>query len=191
MATVNKEQLLQFLENRVEGHIQEAIKTFQNEQTEVLLQPAPDGGWSIAQCLEHLNGYGKFYLPQIKNGLEEASNPIHSEIFKGSWVGSYLTRMMEPTTGKKKYKAFKNHIPAPDLDAHAVVAEFIHQQEELLNYLKQARRVDLDTIKLPLSITKLVKLKLGDVFQFLIAHNERHMQQAKRNVMKTFVAGNR
>ncbi len=188
MAAINKIQLLDFLENRVEGHIQEAVKTFQNEPVDVLLKPAANGGWSIAQCLDHLNGYGKFYLPHIQTGLNQASQYSNSNIFKGSWIGSYFTRMMEPTTGTKKYKAFKNHIPSPDLDAHAVVAEFIHQQEELLYYLKQARQVNLDKIKIPLSITKWVKLKLGDVFQFLIAHNERHLQQAKRNLAKTIIA---
>ncbi|PSR52346.1 DinB family protein [Adhaeribacter arboris] len=188
MAVVNKNQLLDFLENRVEGHLQEAIRVFQNERAEILLQPAPDGGWSIAQCLEHLNGYGKFYLPQINKGLNQANRSSNSEIFKGSWLGTYFTRMMEPTTGTKKYKAFKNHIPAPDLDAPAVVAEFIHQQEELIVYLKQARQENVDAIKIPLSISKWVKLKLGDVFQFLIAHNERHLLQAKRNLKNLEVA---
>ncbi len=188
MAAVNKNKLLDYLENRVEGHIQEAIKIFQNERAEVLLQPAKDGGWSIAQCLDHLNGYGNYYLPQIKKGLAQAYQYSNSDVFKGSWLGSYFTRIMEPATGTKKYKAFKNHIPSADLDAHAVVAEFIHQQEELIAYLKQARQVNLDAIKVPLSISKWIKLKLGDVFQFLIAHNERHMLQAKRNLTKTFAA---
>ncbi|QNF34724.1 DinB family protein [Adhaeribacter swui] len=182
MAPVNKYQFLDYLESRVEGHLQEAIKIFQNEIEAVLLQAAPNGGWSIAQCLDHLNGYGHFYLPLIASELQKPQLKPASEIFKSSWLGSYFTRMMEPSTGTKKFKAFKNHVPPPNLDAPVVVAEFIQQQENLLAYLKQARHVDLDTIKLPLSITKLIKLKLGDVFQFLIAHNERHLLQAKRNL---------
>jgi hypothetical protein len=181
MPSVNKNQFLDVLESRVESHLQDAIKIFQNEPDAVLLQPAPGGGWSIAQCLDHLNGYGHFYLPHIEKGLHKPASNSHT--FTSTWLGTYFTRMMEPGTGTKKYKAFKNHVPSPDLNAAAVVAEFIQQQETLLQYLKQARAVNLDAIKIPLSITKWIKLKIGDVFQFLIAHNERHVQQAKRHLV--------
>jgi len=90
---------------------------------------------------------------------------------------------MDLETGQKKHKALKDYIPAPTLDAHAVVAEFIQQQEALLSYLKQAQHTDLNAVKIPISIFKWLKLKLGDVLQFLIAHNERHLVQAKRNLV--------
>ena len=88
--------------------------------------------------------------------------------------------MMDTVTGKKKHKAFKNHTPPQNLDAHAVIAEFIQQQETLLRYLKQAQFTDLNKVKIPISLTRWIKLSLGDTFQFLIAHNERHVVQAKR-----------
>ncbi|RDC62695.1 DinB family protein [Adhaeribacter pallidiroseus] len=187
MPPVNKNQFLDCLERRVESHLQEAVKIFQNEPDAVLLQPAPDGGWSMAQCLDHLNGYGYYYLPQIAKGLSKPNKAAHPHTFTSTWLGTYFTRLMEPSTGTKKMKAFKNHIPRPDLDAPAVVAAFIQQQETLLTYLNQARTADLDTIKIPISITKWVKLKLGDVLQFLIAHNERHVQQAKRHLVNAGV----
>jgi hypothetical protein len=184
MKPVNKEQLLNSLEEKVERHLQDAVYRFQNMHDHKLLQPAPDGGWSIAQCLDHLNSYGHFYLPHIQAGLAKPQSKPASDTFTSSWLGSYFTRMMDPVTGKKKFKAFKGHIPPPDLDAHAVVAEFIQQQEALLGYLRQARDKDLKAIKIPLSLTKWVQLRLGDVFQFLIAHNERHLVQAKRNLLQ-------
>jgi hypothetical protein len=183
MKPVNKNQLLEELENKVERHIQEAVKVFQNADEATLLQPAPDGGWSISQCLEHLNTYGHYYLPQIQQGLGKPLSKPVPDTFQSSWLGNYFTRLMDPKTGKKKQKAFKDYIPPADLDAYAVVAEFIQQQETLLTYLKQARNADLNAIKIPVSILKWIKLRLGDVFQFLIAHNERHMVQAKRNLI--------
>jgi uncharacterized damage-inducible protein DinB len=180
MEAINKTQLLEALEHKVEGHLQEAIKVFQNLPEEQLQQPAADGGWSIAQCLEHLNGYGHYYLPQIEKGLNIPLRQPVPGTFKSTWLGSYFTRMMDPATGKKKYKAFKNHLPASDLEAHAVVAEFIRQQELLLTYLKKAHLADLNAVKVPISISKWLKLRLGDVLQFLIAHNERHVLQAKK-----------
>ena len=182
MKPVNKEQFLNALENSVENHLREAIRVFQNADEQTLLRPAANGGWSIAQCLDHLNSYGQYYLPYIQNGLNKNMGRPYPDTFQSTWLGNYFTRLMDPKTGKKKQKAAKIHKPAPDLDAHAVVAEFIQQQETMLTYLKRAQQTDLNKIKIPVSIFKWIKLNLGDVLQFLIAHNERHLLQAKRNL---------
>ncbi len=182
METIQKVQLLNTLENRVESHLQQAIYQFQNMNERDLLRPALDGGWSIAQCLEHLNSYGHYYLPKIGEGLQKNHHLQPKNSFKSSWLGHYFIQMMEPNTGKKKYKAFKGHIPAPELDAYAVVADFIQQQETLLELLRKARSTDLNAVKIPISIARFIRLKLGDVLQFIIAHNERHIQQALRNL---------
>lgn len=181
MAT-NQQQLLSELTEQVEKHIQRAVETFQNLDEKTLLKPAANGGWSIAECIWHLNSYGDFYLPEIKKALAKKNLRSTKGIFKGSWFGSYFTKSMDPQTGKRKMKAFKNHVPPPNLDAHAVVAEFIQQQECMLKLLSQARNIDLDSIKVAISLTKWMKLKLGDVFQFCIAHDERHVVQACRNL---------
>lgn len=180
MSKISKAELIDSLIAEVESHLSDTTKLFQNLPNEVLLKPAENGGWSIAQCLEHLNSYSQYYLPQIKKGLENASK-TENNFFSSSWLGAYFTKMMRPSS-TKKYKAFKNHIPSENLDSAVVLAEFIEHQEILLNYLKQAQNVDLERIKIPISITKWVKLSLGDVFQFMIAHDERHIQQAKRNL---------
>ncbi len=180
MKEINQKQLLETLETRVESHLTQAIHQFQNLTKKELLQAATDGGWSIAQCLEHLNSYGDYYLPLIEKNLKGADNQSENGSFKSSWLGNYFIRMMEPTTGKQKFKAFKGHIPVLELDAYAVIAEFIRQQEQLLDLLKKAEKLDLNSIRIPISITRFIKLKLGDVFQFIIAHDERHIQQAMR-----------
>jgi hypothetical protein len=183
MKAVNKQVLLDMLEKSVEGHIAGVVRDLQNRSPEFLNCPASDGGWSIAQCLDHLNSYGDYYLPQIEKALNSAGVVAPDQDFTSSWLGSYFTAMMNPETGKKKYKAFKGHIPASELNAAEVIAEFIRQQEKLLLYLRKAAGKDLNR-KLPISISRLIRLKLGDVFQFFIAHNERHMQQAKRNLVR-------
>jgi len=180
MATQSTMSLIESLENQVEAHIQDAVKIFQNLSPQELLKPAANGGWSIAQCLWHLNSYGDYYLPKIELGLAK-NYPANPE-FKSTWLGKYFTRIMQPGDKMKKYKAFKDHVPPTELNALHVVAEFIQQQEKMLKYLKQARNTDMNRILVSISILKWVKLKLGDVFQFIIAHDERHLQQAKRNL---------
>ena len=175
-------QLLQHIEDRVESHIQITIKQFQNLPEEILLRPSATGGWSIAQCLEHLNSYGDFYLPEISKALQNKNHLPSSKIFRSGWFGAYFIKMMEPGNGKKM-KAFKAHIPPPDLSGAHVVARFLAQQEEMLGYLRKAPTVDLEKVRIPISISKLIKLKLGHVFQFCTAHDARHIAQAQRNLI--------
>lgn len=181
MKRVEKGALLQKLEDQVERHIADTITLFQNKDDAFLNRPSATGGWSIVQCLDHLNSYGHYYLPKMREKLAEASQ-TGTTTFASTWLGSYFIRMMDPATGKRKYKAFKGHIPESRLDSAAVVGEFIRQQEDLLHLLREGKHKDLDAIRIPVSILPFIRMKLGDTFQFLIAHNERHMQQAKRNL---------
>jgi len=180
MKAKNTAAILKALEQRIESHLQEAIAVYQNMQREDLLRPAANGGWSIAQCLEHLNSYGDFYLPEIEKGIGRYKGNRALAAFKSTWLGNYFTQMMEPKAGMKKIKAFKGHIPGDDLDAHKVVADFIRQQEKLLQYVRSS--AGALNARIPVSISRWIKLRLGDVLQFLIAHDERHLVQAKRNV---------
>lgn len=181
MKKENSSHLLERLEVQAESEIKLAIGVFQNLSADVMLQPSSKVGWSIAQCLEHLNSYGRFYLPHIKSALEKHKHSKPKVFFTSGWLGNYFTNMMSPNSGKH-YKAFKNHIPTTTLDPASVVAEFIAQQELLLTYLEEAKKINIGEVKIPVSIAPWVKLKLGDVFQFLMAHNERHIAQAKRNL---------
>jgi hypothetical protein len=183
MKGINRAILLDQLEAITERHLADAIRHFQNLDTTILLAPAADGGWSIAQCLEHLNRYGDHYLAEIEKGIARYNgHGTGNPIFNSTWMGRYFTKMMDPETGKRKIKAFKEYKPVRDLDAHAVVAKFIAQQEELLKLLHSSRTVDLNTIRIPVSIARFIRLRLGDVLGFFIAHNERHIRQAKRNL---------
>ncbi|MBO9612645.1 MAG: DinB family protein [Dyadobacter sp.] len=182
MKTISKKELLEKLDDVVEQHIADAVALFQNRDSEFLNRPSAIGGWSIVQCLDHLNSYGHYYLPRMRDKLRSAP-PAETEGFTSTWMGAYFTKMMDPETGKRKYKAFKGHIPPSQLDSASVVSEFIRQQEELLYLLRDGLHKDLDAIRIPVSILPFIRMKVGDVFQFLIAHNERHMQQAKRNLV--------
>jgi len=178
MSVISATALLHRLEEATEKHIQTAITEFQNMNDGELLAPAPDGGWSIAQCLDHLNGYGHLYYPLIEKGLE--SNQDKGDEYKATWLGNYFTKMLDPDTGKRKMKTFKKHVPARDLDAHNVVAEFIRQEEYFLQLIRKARGRNLNKISIPTSIASFIRMNLGDTFRFLVAHNERHIRQAAR-----------
>lgn len=182
METSNKTTLLNHLENQVESHLQQAIREYQNLTPNFLLKPSITGGWSIAQCLAHLNSYGDYYLPVFEKGLQSSPDTTVENTIKSTWLGRKCIESMSSETSKKKYNAFKAYQPTPNLDAKIVVAEFITQQERMLQIIRTAYRKDIQQIKIPISIAKFLKLYLGDALQFLIVHNERHVQQANRNL---------
>jgi len=80
----------------------------------------------------------------------------------------------------KKMKSPKDHSPKTMIDSHLVISEFIDQQEKFLALLNTAKKFDLNKVKVGISITPIIKLKLGDVFRFMIAHQVRHILQAER-----------
>lgn len=99
MKAVNKQALIDSLEQQVDAHLQQAIKVYQNLDADTLSRPSNTGGWSIAQCLEHLNSYGDYYLPHIEKTLR--NNHSDSATFTSGWLGDYFTKSMDPQDGKK------------------------------------------------------------------------------------------
>ncbi len=179
MKTIDKQPWLIHLEQHVDQHLQEAIR-FQNMDETQLQTPSPSGGWSISQCLSHLNSYGQYYLPRLKTSVENQREAPASTSFTSSWLGAYLTRITDPKTSTKKFKAVAQHQPTDNVPARQVVAEFIDQQEGMLSLIRKAGRVDVNTGRISVSIFPLLRLSIGEVLQFMVAHNERHVQQAKR-----------
>jgi hypothetical protein len=179
MKSIEKQVWLTHLEEQVDQHLQEAIR-FQNMPEAQLSKFSPSGGWSISQCLSHLNSYGQYYLPRLKTSLESQREAPASTSFTPSWLGAYLTRITDPKTSTKKFKAVAQHQPADTMPTQQVVAEFIDQQEELLRLLRKAGRVNVNAGRISVSIVPLLRLSIGEVLQFMVAHNERHIQQAKR-----------
>jgi hypothetical protein len=134
--------------------------------------------WSILECMEHLNRYGEFYIPEITRRLEQSKYP-KSKKFKTGVLGNYFSKMMLPNEGMKKMKTFTEMNPLNSKLSRDVLSKFIHQQEVMLQLLNKAKNSNLTKIKTSISISKWIKLRLGDTFRVVIYHNLRHIVQAK------------
>lgn len=135
--------------------------------------------WSMLECLEHLNLYGDFYLPQIENKINH-SKTTSDDTFKSGWLGKYFADSMLPKNKLNKMKTFKDKNPIhAELDKK-VIERFILQQMQLLDLLNKSRTISLNKVKISTSISSLIKLKLGDTFQFFINHILRHMKQIEK-----------
>jgi uncharacterized damage-inducible protein DinB len=180
MTSYNSLELLSGLQKDIDS-LQQRINTIQQYDNSILnRQPAP-GKWSVAQIIEHLNSYNRYYLPEIERSLNTKDIPFN-KTFKPGLIGNYFTNMMAPKSEQvtNKMKAPKDHTPAPALDSRKVIAEFIAGQLRLAELLKQAEKTDIGRLKVPISISRFIKLKLGDTLRFLITHQQRHFLQIER-----------
>jgi uncharacterized damage-inducible protein DinB len=177
MKKLNSYILLDILKEDVREIILKAEKLKALERW--ILEKTPgEGKWSVAQVLEHLNIYNRHYLTEIENQLHH-KNPVNKNDFKPGWLGDYFTRLMKPgEKGKiKKMKAPANAVPATQPNAIEMLNEFIMYQHQLLNLLNIARCADLNKNRIATTLSKHIKLKLGDTFRFVIAHEQRHFIQ--------------
>ncbi|GIZ09048.1 DinB family protein [Flavobacterium sp. UMI-01] len=181
--------LLKTLKMQTEKLIQQLI-----EQTEQLLTKAEklklynldhlswrenENSWNILECLEHLNLYGDFYLPQIESKIKK-TNSLPEQEFRKGLFGNYFAKSMLPKVKPNKMKTFKDKDPVHRKLHKSVIDRFINQQVKLLELLNLSKKVNLNKVKIETSISSLIKLKLGDTFQFYINHMIRHFIQIDR-----------
>lgn len=189
MKPQNKAHWIEKMENLVEEQIETSTKIFQNLSEEAL-DFSGIGTWSAAACLDHLNSYSDYYLPRIKKVLSSQKPTDDPNFIKLSWIGSYFINMMKPIENGKKFKAMKKHFPnVHPIDPHQIVANFIHNLEEMTLILSQAKNIDLNKGKIRSSISSLVNLRLCDTIEFLLVHNQRHIIQAKKQVKEYHEVG--
>ncbi|NOS92706.1 MAG: DinB family protein [Cyclobacteriaceae bacterium] len=193
MSNYRQQQLIAELETQVEHLLTKSIGEWQLVQhSQFALKPSADG-WSANECLQHLNSYGRYYLPAIQKAIDKAASGSTENFYSG-WLGNYFTKMMMPKENGSlatKMKSPKDHAPTKILESHQVIAEFIEQQEMLLKLLHSAKCFDLNKVKVGISLAPFIKLKLGDVFMFLIVHLIRHGQQADRALSQSGIATKR
>ena len=154
----------------------------QQQYSNIELETADGPGrWNTIQVLEHLNSYYRYYLPLIDQKLASSTTTAQAA-YRPGWLGNYFTKSMLPKQGvvRNKMKAMKNHSPQPNQDPAKVQQEFLGWQRKLIELLDRAAGKDLEQIRITISIMRLVKLKLGDTFSFIIAHNERHQLQIEK-----------
>lgn len=186
MPTFVTKDLLNSLENDV-NQMLDKVTSLQRFDNNILnTSPAP-GKWSILQVIEHLNSYNRYYIPELEKALKRGKQdgvPFNAQ-FKSGWFGDYFTKMMMPGEGGKisnKMNAPKDHRPVAQQDANKVITEFLAGEQKIISLLQMAATTDMGKLRLPISISRLIKLKAGDTFRFLIAHQQRHFVQLQ-NVM--------
>jgi len=139
--------------------------------------------WSLNEILAHLNIYSAYYHPVFIDKIEKTRFKTAREKFLPSPLGKSAWKSMKlgrAKNVKRKFKAPKNYNPTfnPELLDGNEVQNFIDHQNKFLKIVELAKEVNLRKVKVPISISKIIRLRLGDALMFVAYHNERHVQQA-------------
>ena len=181
MKIITKELIVELIEktriniNKAEG--------FRRLSEEELNFKASIEEWSVLECIEHLNIYGDFYNPEIKKCIKRASTKS-DEVFKSGILGNYFVKLISPKEKVNKMKTLKVNNPLGSKLDRNTIDKFINQQKECLELINKSKGISLTKTKTAISISKLIKLRLGDTFRFITAHNERHLLQAESIIKK-------
>jgi hypothetical protein len=144
-------------------------------------RPNP-GVWSVNEILAHLNSYATYYYELFDLKITRTKFRNSKDEFTSSPLGRSAWSSMKLGNAKnikRKFKAPKAHNPSIDASLmHAdEAARFIKRQRDLLLIIDRAAEVNLKKVRIPISISKMVRLRLGDALLFVSYHTERHMQQ--------------
>lgn len=177
MMTFDQSQLIEELRNLTQdtkSQVQ-AFKTYSEEQ---LNHKPSAGGWSVLECIEHLRLYANFYLPEIEKRMTSRV-PVESKYFRSGILGNYFVNMVKATNNKKMRTVKEMDTSGTELTI-STLNQFIKQLDWLDSLLLDSEKFDLSRIKTSISISRFIKLKLGDTLRFVVYHNERHVLQAKQ-----------
>ena len=158
------------------------VKQFKDlPETQLNFKENPEK-WSILECIEHLNRYGDYYLPEIEKSLLSKQNAINdSHVYKSGIIGNYFANLMKVKNGKiVRMKTPGDKNPAGSKLTSLTLDRFLKQQEMLKSLLSQSRTADLTKIKVPISLARFIRLRLGDTLRFFVYHIERHVIQAEK-----------
>ena len=142
-------------------------------------QPHP-GRWSIAQNMDHLIVVSSTYFPvidAIRKGTYKL--PFTGKLnFMVSFFGKLILSSVQPGT-KRKTKTFTVWEPGQSKIESDILDRFVRHQEELKKLIE--RSADLLENKTVISspANRNVVYRLDTAFDIIVAHERRHLQQAK------------
>lgn len=142
---------------------------------EQFLTPRSDGGWSIAQHIEHLILVGEKTLTRTEEKIIEGQvNKSEKESFKYGPLNRWFTKILEPPV-KRKFKTSKTYAPQPEKELSVMQDEFDKLQERFITNINSANGLNLKKIKVQSPALSFLRFSLGTVFASQAAHERRHL----------------
>jgi hypothetical protein len=151
---------------------------------QLIWRPMPRA-WSIGECLEHLVVIAEEFYLQMRPALYRAleSRPVTAagaaaDSWRPSLAGRLILKALDPMA-RRRVRSPQIFLPSP-VPRPALLDAFLLAQEELIGMMQMADGLDLTRVRLHSPANSCIRIHLGDAFEMLICHAERHLGQAER-----------
>lgn len=162
--------------------VKEAAKELTSGLTESQFnwRPAPDQ-WSIEECLSHLTMVGQWEVAALERSIEKARSRglTGKGPFQYGPIDRYIVHMSGPPV-RLQMPASKRFVPLHGQPVTAILPTFLHVQSQFLLNLDRAEGLDLARVKVPMPLSRFLRMSLGMTFAQAAAHERRHIEQARR-----------
>lgn len=179
--------------DRLESELSDLLKLlrtqFVDQAPEVLLQRPASDQWNAQECFAHLNAQFDYYLPRIELALHKAKarNWTAATNRQSNGMGLRAIRAVDPENRSTRPRKSPKSIHPSKLLAvrENELKVFLINLEMMLRLLRQARAVDLNKPRVKPMRWSLSSFVLGDLFEYLVRHAQRHALQAQAAVFRS------
>lgn len=181
---VNFEQLLQH-SNQMKNYIERNVSTLSVEKLNWKESPRK---WSVIEVVSHLNRVYEQYHENFEKGISYAPEiDGEQQKMQRTIIGRMSIYSMKPKGKKRKFKMKTFNFFEPQIDKgnlDATIQLFLSNKDRFNDYLKESRSRKLEGIKIPTALGEKMKFYIPECFEFILAHEERHMLQIKEIIAK-------
>lgn len=148
----------------------------------LVLKPSPDI-WSVLEVIEHLNLVYDKYLDNLNVVISEAKPLPKGEQPKAkrTLLGRLSIYSQKPKKKRRRFKmkTFDFFTPSSERSTQNIIADFHSRKNTFHGLIELASGKELRSAKVPTALGEKVKFYILECFEFLLAHEERHLVQIK------------
>ncbi|MCC7437134.1 MAG: DinB family protein [Armatimonadetes bacterium] len=143
-------------------------------------RPGP-GQWSVGECVDHLTVTGTRLLERIEPAIAQARSigNLAEGPFRYGPMNRWFVRTLDEGAGRN-IKTFPIYAPAATNSREQVAMGFREFHQRLAAAIRSANGIDLKRTKVRSPAMPLLNLSVGAWFAATLAHERRHLAQARR-----------
>lgn len=144
-------------------------------------RPAPER-WSIAECLDHLNVSMTVTLVAFDRAIVEGRQRglVGEGPFRYGMMSRMMVWSMEPPVRIKQKRPKAFDAPRGEHAAQRMLPEFLRVRDEIAARVRGADGLDLARVRVQSLVSRWIRMPLGAYFAFILAHERRHLWQARQ-----------
>lgn len=173
---MNQEDLRNRLLIEHEAVTRDALTVAYGLSDQQLAWSKPDS-WSIGQLFEHLVLYSDSYFSKMRGRIFDAHAPHTVAETQVEWEPSLMGWMMVKRLRSPRSMPAARALAPGQAQRLEIVNAFIQRQATLTSLLRASAALHWNRVRVVSPVNALVRMNLGDAFQVLIVHAQRHIGQ--------------